>query len=226
MQRITYHTTGKSGAYRVMTDRRLESNNLHDLTEDKLAVAALSENASAHALECLYRRYKKYHYPSLAAWIFQRWRIGGDDLDDIFQDLFSDFKRAFNRYDPKRGHFYSYFMQTVFYRCLRLKTLRKRQIRRDFTESRHPGGARSEERDTPNDGMVHLFLEECLSALPLKYRIVLTKRYLEGYTVEEISRALNISTRSVRRWERYGTHFLRKCVMTRMKHMKVIEDET
>ena len=192
------------------------------MTDDELVVAILSDPTGDIHLRCLYLRFRKYHLPFFVQWAGVKWRIEDEEVEDIFQELFTDFRRTFQRYEPGKGSFYSYFMKTLMYRFLRLATLRRERRIREFDGDAEASLSRTAVHSAGSQPHMKTFLGECLSALPLECRLVITKRYLEGLLLKELSKRLEISTRTLRRWEKRGLNALRECIQRKVNRIKGI----
>ena len=199
-----------------------QSVEIAEMTDDELVIAILDDPTCDTRLRCLYLRFRKYHLPFIVGWAGKRWGIEGEEVEDIFQELFTDFRRTFRRYEPRKGSFHRYFMQTLTYRFLRLATLRKERRTREFDRAAEAAVPTASSPSGRMEGLMTTFLGECLSKLPLNCRLVITKRYLEGLLLKELSELLGISTRTLRRWENRGLRDLRECIRRRVNRIKGI----
>lgn len=121
-----------------------------------------------------------------------------EDAEDIVQEVFvkyfSGLHLPMNKEQEK-----AWFIRVTINQCH--DALRKRSYRRhdsldDVTET---GGV----EDTPNE------LFDVLQKLPEKYKDVIILHYLEGYSVEEVSRMLGLSLSATKMRLKRGREFLK-----------------
>lgn len=136
------------------------------------------QNGETSAFRHLVERYQKQAIGHAVAILLNR-----DDALDAVQEAFIDAFRAINSFDQARS-FYPWFYVLLRNRCHKLRT-RKRE-----TES-----IEGTEILAPKTGLSHeerLALERALFSLPPEDREMITLKYLDGLSYQELAEYLQI----------------------------------
>jgi len=120
------------------------------------------------------------------------------DAEDVAQEALL---RAYRRFDRlrDRNRFRAWLVRIAFRLALDRLRSRKRRERRDtlWSQPEHqPPAATAEDLAASNEFEAHL--ENALSELPEKLRLVLLLAAMEGHTIDEIGVMLGISTGTVK----------------------------
>ncbi len=175
-------------------------------TDEELA--ARLARGDEGALRELLRRYER----PLASFIHRH--TGGHDVDDLFQETWWRVVRHSARFDPGR-RFSTWLFQIAVNLC---RDLARKQrpaafAELDLEDSMAPEEAIEDQAPLLLEAVAERELEQALAhavtALPEAYRAVVTLRYTEGLSYEDLAAALGLPVNTVR------THLFRAKAMLR-----------
>ncbi len=157
----------------------------------------LSENGKDR-FETAYTNYADAMYRIALSHMTRR-----EDAEDVVHDVFIKYMQASPSFADD-DHERAWLIRVTVNRCRDL--LRRRAIRRyvGFDEIEE---IPADEEPYEGNGVIAM-----VSALPEKYRSVIVLHYLEGYSVEECARALELSVSAVKMRLSRGREMLKKTI--------------
>lgn len=136
------------------------------------------QNGETSAFRDLVERYQKQAIGHAVAVLLNR-----EDALDAVQEAFIDAFKAINSFDKGRS-FYPWFYVLLRNRCYKIMTRKRETESIEGTEILAPNsGLSSEDR---------VGLERALSSLPCEDREIITLKYLDGLSYEELAQHLQI----------------------------------
>lgn len=149
-------------------------------------------NGNQLAYKQLYEKYISYCYG-----ICTRYSVSQSDMKDVVQIIFAQVFKSLKNYDSEKSKFKTWFTHVCINNIL---SYRKKQRRRaqtqsfdDFTEVDHTYTENYIEENIDKEYILSL-----LKQMPDNYQVVFNMFIIDGYSHEEISKQLNITTASSR----------------------------
>lgn len=165
------------------------------------------KSGSEAAFETMYETYMPFIY-SIAIKIVKR----RQEAEDICHDVFLDFLRSPERYDPERGSLESWLAIKTKSKCLDLLRAQKRSLKQKHEQT---GSISTALYDDPTlEWTLSLELKEMVSRaleqIPSPQRHVLQQVYFQGLTQRSIAAQMNRPLGTVKSLIRYGLKNMKK----------------
>lgn len=149
-------------------------------------------NGSELAYKQLYNKYIAYCYG-----ICTRYSINRSDLKDVVQIIFSQVFQSLKNYDSEKSKFKTWFTRVCINNLLSYKKKQSNGFQTlhfdDYNESANPYA-----EDDINDNIDKAYILSLIKQMPENYQIVFNLFIIDGYSHDEISKQLNITTASSR----------------------------
>ncbi|MBW7867689.1 MAG: sigma-70 family RNA polymerase sigma factor [Brumimicrobium sp.] len=165
------------------------------LTDSEIIERVLKGEKSLY--EVIIRKYNPYLYK-----IGRSYNYNHEDTEDLMQDTYIDAYKSLNQFE-NRSNFKTWVTRIMLNNCYRKRE--KSSFKNEFSEENLRENVTPMYANTSNDTlkMVHnselaALLEEALSKVPENYRMVFTLREMNGYSVEETAKLLDITEANVK----------------------------
>jgi RNA polymerase sigma-70 factor (ECF subfamily) len=166
---------------------------------DELAFRRLYQASSSHLFGLLLRMLKRR-----------------DWAEEALQDCYVKIWQKADTYSPDRGQPLTWLMTVARYRALDLLRMKRPEVEMPDEADAPPmtfadeAGEDPEARAVEREGIGRL--QECLGGLAEEQRRGVLLAYYEGYTHQELARALDAPLGTVKSWVRRGLQRLRECL--------------
>lgn len=139
-----------------------------------------------------------------------------DWAEEALQDCFLKIWQKAETYAPEKGAPLTWLMTVARYRALDLLRMKRPEVEMPEEEDAPPmtfvddDGLNPEARAMEKEGLGRL--SECMEGLQSEQRRSVLLAYYEGYTHQELARALKAPLGTVKSWVRRGLQTLRDCL--------------
>lgn len=180
-----------------------------DPTQLGRLLAAVS-TGDQQAFADLYRRSSPHLYGLLLRMLQRR-----DWAEEALQDAFFRVWQKSETYAPEKGAPLTWLMSIARYRALDLLRARRPEVEMP-EEGEEPPMALADPKQDP-EGRAEAYeglgrLDECMGRLQEEQKTSVLLAYYEGYTHQELARAMNAPLGTVKSWVRRGLARLRECL--------------
>ena len=136
-------------------------------------------------------------YQERTIWIARNFVMEEEAARDVAQEAFLRVYKSLHRYDPKH-RFYTWFYRIVVHLSIDHIRRTRRPSRWIFEREALERSIRSESRDPVENGETRRQVFDVLMTIPVKYRMLLVLRDMEGFTCKEISEVAGWNHATVR----------------------------